>query len=353
MINKDMLIRFPVPFLRERSVLYVDSSTGVHRNFIEESREEISDQFFDAGYTFTYLPDLVSELSPELLQYMFPGLKENVSVEDMYRHIRDLAGLGDKAGFLYKEWNELYFMELSSSSLEEFIVSLCNRKELLIETSEPEIGKIRSIRPHKGDETLLKESNDFFPSYEQSLIDSPDSDLQYFSRTDDVPLDAHTRAILEAWEEFERKFGVTIEDLEIILGFKVKLSPLHITRAGKIILTDFEGKEVKMDDLTKAVYFFFLQHPEGARLKELQDHEKEILGYYSGITGRDDIMKIRKSVHNLLDPFGNGLNISISRIKKAFKDIVGDRIAKYYYVDGRYAEPRKVAINRDLVIWEP
>ena len=70
------------------------------------------------------------------------------------------------------------------------------------------------------------------------------------------------------------------------------------------------------------------------------------------ITGRDDVRVIRKSLHNHLDPFGNSLNVSISRIKKAFKDIVGDRIAKFYYVDGRYNEPRKVALDRDYVIWD-
>ena len=126
----------------------------------------------------------------------------------------------------------------------------------------------------------------------------------------------------------------------------------NITTAGAIILPDFGGKEVKMDDLTKAIYFYYLKHPEGTRQKELQSHEEEILKYYMSITGRDDVRIIRKSLHNRLDPFGNSLNVSISRIKKAFKDIVGDRIAKFYYVDGRYNEPRKVALDRDYVIWD-
>ena len=36
----------------------------------------------------------------------------------------------------------------------------------------------------------------------------------------------------------------------------------------------------------------------------------------------------------------------------AFRDVVGDRIARFYYVDGRYGEPRKIALDRDLVIWD-
>ena len=42
----------------------------------------------------------------------------------------------------------------------------------------------------------------------------------------------------------------------------------------------------------------------------------------------------------------------MSRIKKAFKDIVDDRIAQFYYIKGQAGEPRKIAIDRDLVIWE-
>ena len=56
-------------------------------------------------------------------------------------------------------------------------------------------------------------------------------------------------------------------------------------------------------------------------------------------------------MENLLDPFGNNINVSISRIKKAFKDIVGDRIARFYYVDGSAGHPRSIALDRDLVIW--
>lgn len=169
---------------------------------------------------------------------------------------------------------------------------------------------------------------------------------------EDNVADARTQAIIDAWENIERKFGITIDDLYVILRCRVKLSRLTITTANRIYLTDFENQEVKMDDLTKALYFYYLRHPEGATLKELYEHEDEILKYYSGITGRDDLQGIRKSVKDLLDPYGNGRNVCMSRIKKAFRDIVGDPVAGFYYVDGKYGEARKVRIDRDLVIWE-
>ena len=169
---------------------------------------------------------------------------------------------------------------------------------------------------------------------------------------DEEASEDRTQAIIDAWEHFERKFGVTIDDLYGILRCRVKLSRLTITTANKLYLTDFENREVKMDDLTKALYYFYLRHPEGATLKELYEHEDEILKYYSGITGRDDLDGIRRSVKELLDPYGNGRNVCLSRIKKAFREAAGDTVACFYYVDGHYGETRKVRLDRDYIIWE-
>lgn len=54
-------------------------------------------------------------------------------------------------------------------------------------------------------------------------------------------------------KEYRKKYNISIEEFEGFLVQKVKLSHLHITPAGKIILTDFGNKEVRMDDLSKAL----------------------------------------------------------------------------------------------------
>ena len=164
--------------------------------------------------------------------------------------------------------------------------------------------------------------------------------------------DDRTQAIIDAWANIERKFGITIDDLYVILRSRVKLSRLTISTSNRLYLTDFDNKEVKMDDLTKAVYFFYLRHRDGASLKELQDHEDEILKYYLGITGRDDLNKIKASVKALLDPYANNLNVSLSRIKKAFCKAAGDKAAPFYYIDGPAGGTRKVHLDSDLIIWE-
>ena len=164
--------------------------------------------------------------------------------------------------------------------------------------------------------------------------------------------DVRTQAIIDAWENIERIFGITIDDLYVILRYRVKLSRLTITTTNNIFLSDYDNKEVKLDDLTKALYFFYLRHRDGASLKELQEHEGEILKYYLGITGRDDLNKIRTSVKALLDPYANNHNVSLSRIKKDFREAAGDNAAPFYYIDGPAGRTRKVHLDSDLIIWE-
>ena len=314
--NGDKRILPDVPFLKEGTVLFLGS-----RN--------------ESGYRprgkCIYLPDLVQSLDADLYQYLFPGDHDVLSAEDMERRIRELAGLGDEKGLLYRRNGVLYFHASSETPKREF-----RRRK----TAEPQFHDILFS------EVGICEELRYCQELEKR--ERPVADVV---EAEEAP-DPRVQAILDAWRKIEREFGITVEDLEVFLGYKVKLSRLSITSSNRLFLTDFDNQELKMDDLTKAIYFFFLRHPEGSRLKNLYEHEDEIQHIYSGITGRDDVAGIRSSVHNLLDPYGNALNVSMSRIKKAFRDVVGDRIARFYYIFGRSGEIRTVGIDRDLVIWE-
>lgn len=323
-LNEDKRIEHAVPFLKEGTVLFVSPDPA---------------QRIDKPGC-TVLSDLIDTLSPDIRQYLFPGSDPVLSVEDAYRRVRELAGLGDQTGVLYRLDGVLYFHPLAEGA-ELDIDTLLSRplESRVVERRASRHSKAPSPRAILSEETIL------------FSVVGDESEQSEKSEKEEAP-DPRVQAILDAWRKIEREFGVTIEDVQILLGYKVKLSRLRITPAGKLFLTDFDNQEVKMDDLTKALYFFYLRHLEGARLKDLQDHADEILHLYSRITGRDDPDKIRESVRNLLDPFGNGLNVSMSRIKKAFKDIVGDRIARFYYITGPSGEVRKIGLDRDLVIWE-
>ena len=166
-------------------------------------------------------------------------------------------------------------------------------------------------------------------------------------------LDPKTKALLDEIEAIKVKYGITIEELEAVLSYRVKLSHLRITHHKEIILDDFDHREVKMDALTKSIFLLYLKHPEGIRYKELCDHRSELEEIYLSISGRSDMDSIRKSIDDLTDPItSNSINEKVSRAKKAFREVVDVRIARFYYIDGRQGAAKRIALDRSLVIWE-
>ena len=335
--EEDHPIHLPVPFLKEGTVLFVSPDAASARR--PDRKGCLS------------LANLAASLSPELRAYFFPGVASDLSAAALYHRLQELAGLGDKTGLLYRRGGVLYFHPMPEGAGEAALPSRPPQSEPALSGRSPrsEAAKPRFRGFRLGRAPMIEATPCEEPEIDEEAIRFSVSERAALEERE--AQDPRVQAILDAWEKIEREFGITIEDLQVLLGYQVKLSRLNITTSNRIFLTDFDNREVKMDDLTKALYFFFLRHPEGARLKELQDHEPEILRIYSGITGRDDPAKIRESVHNLLDPFANNLNVSLSRIKKAFRDVVGDRIARFYYISGSPAQPRTLPLDRDLVLW--
>lgn len=165
--------------------------------------------------------------------------------------------------------------------------------------------------------------------------------------------DERARRILEAIGKIQKEYGVTIDELEMILSYRVKLSHLVISHRGKLTLTDFDFQEVKMDLLSKAVFLLFLKHPEGIEFKSMPSYRKELRDIYYQITNRDNDSAIEHSLDLLCNPVeSNSLNEKVSRIKRAFTNVMDERIARAYYIEGPAGGIRKIALDRDLVIWE-
>ena len=334
--NEDKRIDLAVPFLQEGTALFLGNAPDARQGCPRWK-----------GFRLLYLSDLVASLTPDLRQYLFPGADAALSADELCQRIRELAGIGEQTGLLYREEGFLFFhpeeYEKRASAPRDERSRKCRKRG----RSGP--GFFDICFSVLGEEAAGVGAG--VAEVAEATKVAPAEPAEVAEAVEEKP-DPRVQAILEAWDAIERKFGITIEDMQVLLGYKVKLSRLRITTSSKIYLTDFDNQEVKMNDLSKALYFFFLRYPEGARLKELHEHEDEILRIYSGITGRDDPEKIRKSARNLLDPYGNELNVSLSRIKRAFKNVVNDRVARFYYVSGGSGEVRKVVLDRDLVIWE-
>ncbi|MGM9791319.1 MAG: hypothetical protein ACI3Y4_02805 [Candidatus Cryptobacteroides sp.] len=161
-----------------------------------------------------------------------------------------------------------------------------------------------------------------------------------------------TLRILKEIERLEKELGVSLEEIEQALSYKVKLSRLRISRSHRIFLDDFDGVEVMMNALDKTVFFFYLNHPEGVSFKQLADYKRELLDIYASISGREDMDAMRSSIDTLTDPFDNSINEKVSRIKKAFLNVVNDRVARFYYIRGDAGTAKSIALDRSLVVFE-
>jgi hypothetical protein len=115
---------------------------------------------------------------------------------------------------------------------------------------------------------------------------------------------------------------------------------------------DYEMKEVKMSPLPKALYFLFLNHPEGILFKELTDYRTELMTIYKNISLRENPDEARESIKKMTDPFDNSVNEKCSRIRTAFLRVVAEDIAENYYITGYRGEEKKILLDRELVIYE-
>ena len=124
-----------------------------------------------------------------------------------------------------------------------------------------------------------------------------------------------------------------LEELRIEAA-RAKLSRLVVTKDYRIILADYDNREVELTPVHKAVYLLFLAHPEGIEFKKLRDYRDELARYYMATARLMDKEVIMESVDMLVDPLNNSINEKCSRIKKVFMDMMDEYTASYYIISG-------------------
>ena len=271
---------------------------------------------------------IISLLSADAMRYFFPGYS---AMESDFHEIRFRIHDSGKVAHRAEKTHDYLSKDKKVSPSED-------------KQASPAKCRKRYSHKFKLESSLLFETEEF-----------PDD--EFFpaapAAESECDLDPKTKALLDEIEAIKVKYGITIEELEAVLSYRVKLSHLRITRHKEIILDDFDHREVKMDALTKSIFLLYLKHPEGIRYKELCDHRSELEEIYLSISGRSDMDSIRKSIDDLTDPItSNSINEKVSRAKKAFREVVDVRIARFYYIDGRQGAAKRIALDRSLVIWE-
>lgn len=166
------------------------------------------------------------------------------------------------------------------------------------------------------------------------------------------------RLIEEVRERVDKLRAKGVEEmvLQKILAPKVVLSKMRINSRGNIYLTQYEGgyngMEIEMHPLDKAIYFLFLRHPEGIRFNFLPDYRDELMSIYKTLCDTRTEKEMRDSVYAVTNPCSNSINEKCSRIRQAFIAKIDEQLASHYYINGKRGEPKGIKLDRTMITWE-
>ena len=149
-----------------------------------------------------------------------------------------------------------------------------------------------------------------------------------------------------------RQRGVAQHILEELIQPDDKPSRMLITKDYRIVLLDYHDMEIKMEPLTKAVYFLFLNHPNGILFKHLPDYREELSRIYMRLKPMGLSDRTIQSIEDVTNPLLNSINEKCARIRGAFLREFDDHIARHYYIDGLRGEEKSISLDRDLIKWD-
>lgn len=148
-----------------------------------------------------------------------------------------------------------------------------------------------------------------------------------------------------------KEYGMSEKEIISSLHSSHPLPQLIITRNYKIFLGD-ERKEIHLEPLVKSVYLLFLKHPEGIIFKDLPDHREELAHIYNKVRPLGLTERALKSLEDVTNPMLNSINEKCARIRRIFDTMLDSSVAEQYYIKGMRGKVKKIALPRNLVVWE-
>jgi hypothetical protein len=118
----------------------------------------------------------------------------------------------------------------------------------------------------------------------------------------------------------------------------------------KIVLPEYDEMEIQMPAMCRTLYILFLKQRKqgngGIVLKNMDQYHDEIIDIYSMVKPGANEYRVKQSVDNLCDPFGESLNQMISRINRCIKNVITDKeLAKQYTITGSKGEEYGIALD--------
>jgi len=388
-----------LPFMPEkRQVIYVENQYDERNNaIIKERYDWLKYQFKRANFDFVYLPMFFDdEEIKEKVLYYAPYLTSEI-MEKMELRSSYLLGYMSHPenkekiapSFLYapsKEDDEWIFEGQTIDVANNDRNSIASYLESIVSDIEEEQKPITRFRIRRYDE-----DHDESVSYRQiNKNDSESSQVEYSSTPNvwnklkknalrfrencleeendyaDSPDKSSSQTLDDICEEDVREtvadleriiqklrlLGIPLSVLEEFVAKYETISRLRITDDLKIFLPDYNNREVKMGPLDKALFFLFLNHPEGIVLQHLENYHRELVNYYLQTSRKKELTpRMADAINSLEYPGKNAINSELSRIKIYFKATVDEHLAKHYFIVGKPGEPYKIPLDQELIIW--
>ena len=336
------------------SLIYVANEQCPELEEIFESRiDELNQWAAPMGFQVVYIPSVFKTLKDEEVQkYRNPGvntaLKADLHVGSDYM-LRFLIHPEDRE----KMRHGLYFYQSEDTRNDHYVKTyICHYYELLPPSERNWDEQLKAIKKRLyGEVGWLMPHLDKTSGLPDGLEPDDYADNHFNSQEWCENINDLTEEIRER-VKILRQRGVAEHILSQLIQPEEKVSRLVITQDYRLLLPDYQDMEIKMEPLVKAVFLLFLNHPEGIRFKELPDYCKELTEIYLRLKPNGLTERVRKSIEDVTSPTSNSINEKCARIRGAFVGQFDNHLAKHYYIDGARGKPKKIALPRELVVWE-
>jgi hypothetical protein len=341
--------------LLPNELVYVaKEENGELENLFEQHPEVLEEWGQTIGFQIVYLPLLLKKLKEKrVLRYRAPYLTDAELSEvaignDFLLKFLERPADKDKVkqGFLRTE-NAHKGNEGEEKAKGRFY-PLTSKGDVPLSEQLQRIGRQISwenARTKKRIEADGGEQNEFDDSPANQFDDS------FAEQFDDSTTDQLIEEVRERVAQLRQR-GIAEYVLEQLIHPDDRLSRMLITKDGRILLPDYNHMEIKMEPLVKAVYLLFLRHSEGIVFKQLPEYRTELTEIYSWLRPSGLTPRALQSIADVTNPTNNSINEKCTRIRAAFVGEFDEYMAKSYYIDGPRGDVKKIALPRNLVVWE-
>lgn len=336
--------------LSPKELVYIASEEDKTLTELFEKRPEVLEGWGQMiGFHIVYLPLLMKKLKDKrVLQYRAPYLSDaeldDVAVGNdfMLQYLENPADRKKiKQGFIRTENIRRGDDGMDKATNRFYPLSSTSGEPLADQLHR--IGKQISVEKAQQERYLEKRS--------QSFDEWEDADESSISKNHEESIDDLIDEVRERIAKLRQR-GIAEYLLEQLIHPDNRLSRMVITKDWRILLPDYNDMEIKMEPLVKAVYLLFLRHPEGIAFKQLPDYREELTRIYVKLKPAGLTDRAMQSIEDVTNPMLNSINEKCARIRAAFVGQFDEYMAKSYYVDGQRGDAKKIALPRDLVVWE-